>query len=133
MGGYDDLTSLRDRGGDHLTGDHRTGEHRPRTSVGDIMSGGELVRSREFLNVGEISLHPSGTSSPRGVLSASPVPRSSILSSRETPSPVRGVTTTARFRQDLDYDISSVDACYPPLGGSSGVTQHLLSGRDSIL
>ncbi|XP_018013187.1 uncharacterized protein LOC108670238 [Hyalella azteca] len=180
LDGYGDLSPLRERG-----------DSRSKTSVGDIMSGGDLLRNpvsgdlmrnlesadllqspgsgdllmnpesrdllrisgsgdllrnpglgdllrtRDLLKVGEISMHPRGSVVfSRGVLSGSPIPRSSNLSGlRDSPSPVRG-ESSPRLRGDLGFDSLSgrdVSSCYGTLSASPGVTQHLLSGRDSIL
>lgn len=121
---YEDLSPTRELAGANTC--------RVRTSVGDIMSGGdlirhstagELLRSRELLAVDE--LFPTTRLSP--VLT---MPRGS----RDPPSPVREIAS----RRILETDILASEnlgdfETYRPLGGSPRMTQHLLSGRDSIL
>lgn len=116
-------------------------------SGGDLVrrpGSGDLLRSRELLAVGELSVLPSTGTTPRGGMAPSHLcGRGSAISPlgggmRDSHSPVRGEQGASLIggALDFDYDVRSSRgdiSNFATLGGSPRMTQHLLSGRDSIL
>ena len=132
------------------------GGGRCRTSVGDIMSGGDLIRrpgsgdllrSPELLVVEDLARQTTGSPVQRGISSMTGM--SSGLRSRgrdgystlgrdsSSPPSSSGTLLGDRFRtSDVlvmdDFDVET-SGCYRTLAGSPILEQHLMAGRDSIL
>lgn len=127
---YDDLSPTRELAGAGLS--------RAKKSVGDIMSGGDLIRrpgtgdllrSRELLAVEDfLSISVPG------------VARSSLMTLprgiRDPPSPVREVREAIDILRETDVmsreNMNDFET-YRTFSGSQRLTQHLISGRNSIL